>query len=212
MNSRLHCQSPPHGASPAMSEPRAGKLIVLSGPSGVGKSTLIKRLLDRFAGQLRLSVSATTRAPRRGEVEGEDYYFLSPEEFQRRREAGEFLEYCQVFSQGHWYGTLHSEVSPSLAAGKWVLLEIDVEGTRAVLEHYPDALALFVEPGSEEELERRLRCRATESEEAIRRRLEVARAELASAGQYAYRVVNDQVDEAVEQIAQILTSCRSQSE
>ncbi|MEX0937459.1 MAG: guanylate kinase [Pirellulales bacterium] len=195
-----------------MAEPSAGKLIVLSGPSGVGKSTLIKRLLDRFPGRLRLSVSATTRDPRPGEIEGADYYFLTPEEFQRRRTAGEFLECCQVFSQGHWYGTLLSEVSPSLDAGKWVLLEIDVEGTRAVLEHYPDAVTLFVEPGSEEELERRLRDRATESEEAIRRRLEVARAELARADGYAYRVVNDHVEEAVEQIAQILTSCRSHSE
>ncbi len=105
-----------------------GNLIVLSGPSGVGKSTILRSLIARFSDSLRLSISATTRKPRPGEQDGVDYYFLASEEFTRRREAGEFLECCEVFGRGHWYGTLRSEVAPRLAAGKWVVLEIDVDG------------------------------------------------------------------------------------
>jgi guanylate kinase len=188
-----------------MSVPRRGKLIVISGPSGAGKTTLLAQLLARMP-QLKPSVSATTRPPRSGEVEGVDYYFLSPEEFARRRAAGEFLECCEVFGRGHWYGTLDSEVSPSLAAGKSVVLEIDVHGTRAVVQNYPDAITIFVRPGSIEELERRLRGRGTDSEEAITRRLDVARRELDSASQYQYQVVNDDVDRAVQTIYEILRS------
>ena len=105
--------------------------------------------------------------PGRTKQDGRDYHFLSPEEFARRREAGEFLECCEVFGRGYWYGTLKSEVTPRLAAGKWVVLEIDVQGTLAVLEQYPDALTIFIRPESLEELERRLRGRGTESEEAV---------------------------------------------
>src|SRR4051794_4047806 len=136
-------------------------LIVISGPSGAGKSTVVRELLSNCPVPLKMSVSATTRKPRRGEIEGEDYFFLTPEQFAVRRAAGDFLE-CKEYA-GNWYGTLQSQVSAGLAAGKWVLLEIDVEGTLAVLEKQPDALTIFVHSGSGEGLERRRRLRETES-------------------------------------------------
>lgn len=181
-----------------------GRLVVVSGPSGVGKSTVVRRLLERVGDALRLSVSATTRPARPGETDGRDYYFLAPEEFARRRAAGEFLECVEVFGRGHWYGTLWSEVSSSLDRGQWVLLEIDVDGAARVVEQFADAITLFLRPDSLEELERRLRLRGTESEEAVQRRLSVARRELQLADRYAYQVINVTVDEAVEQICQIL--------
>ena len=181
-----------------------GRLVILSGPSGVGKSTIVKKIIDRFGDRLRLSVSATTRPPREGEQDGVHYHFLTSDDFQRRREAGEFLECCEVFGRGHWYGTLRSEVGPSLAAGKWVLLEIDVDGARTALATYPNAVSLFVRPSSFEELERRLRARGTESEDAVQRRLDVARREMEQAHRYTYHVMNDTVDEAVDQISEIL--------
>jgi len=182
----------------------ATNLIVLSGPSGVGKSTVLRSLVARYRDRLRLSISATTRSPRRGETDGVDYYFLTPEEFSRRRQAGEFLEFCEVFGRGHWYGTLLSEVRPSPDDPKWVILDIDVDGAEKVRDKFPDVPTIFLRPSSEAELERRLRARGTESEEAIARRLEVARRELARANQYKYQVVNDTVDRAVEEIGEIL--------
>ncbi len=184
-------------------QPPASRLIVISGPSGAGKTTIARRLFERCP-KLVASVSATTRPPRRGEQDGVDYHFLSAEQFERKRLAGEFLESFEVFGRGYWYGTLKSEVAPRLAEGKWVVLEIDVQGTLAVLEQYPDATTIFVQPESVEELERRLRGRGTESEEAIQRRLEVARRELAYADRYQYRIINRSVDRAVDEIEKIL--------
>jgi guanylate kinase len=178
-------------------------LVVISGPSGVGKSTVVRGVLDRLSPQVRLSVSATTRSPRPGEVEGRDYYFLSPEEFARRRGAGDFLECVEVFGQGHWYGTLWSEVRSSLAAGKWVILEIDVDGALEVFAKFPDAASIFIRPDSMEELERRLRARGTEGEEAIQRRLAAARRELALADRYEQQVVNVTVPRAVDDVCRI---------
>ncbi len=188
-----------------MTNATAGKLIVISGPSGAGKTTLVKRLFEECPG-LVSSVSATTRTPRPGEVDGVDYYFLSAEEFQRRRRAGEFLECFEVFGAGTWYGTPESEVAPSLAAGKSIILEIDVQGTLAVLERYPQAVTIFVHPSSVDELERRLRLRGTDSEESIERRLSVARRELACADRYQHQVINDDVERAVQKICEIIRS------
>ncbi len=182
----------------------SGRLVIISGPSGAGKSTVVRRLLQQCDVPLRLSVSATTRSPRPGEEEGVHYYFLSQEEFHRRRLAGEFLECKEVFGRGDWYGTLRSEVATGYAEGKWVLLEIDVEGALAVLEQEPEATTIFLHPGSLEELERRLRNRGTEDRASLARRLEVARREMANLDKYTYEVINDSVDRAVREICEIL--------
>lgn len=184
--------------------PTAGKLVVVSGPSGVGKSTVVREVLQQYEGRLRLSISATTRDPRPGEEDGKHYHFLTDEEFSQRRERDEFLECIEVFGRGHWYGTLWSEVSPFLEAGKWVLLEIDVDGAENVLKQFSEPISIFIRPASFEELERRLRSRATETEESIQRRLNVARRELGLADRYEYQVVNDTVPQAVADICQIL--------
>jgi len=178
-------------------------LIVISGPSGVGKTTLLKKLFERCP-QLVASVSATTRPARPGEQNGVDYWFMPPEEFQARREQGDFLECFEVFGHGHWYGTPLSQVTPSLEAGKWVVLEIDVQGAMAVLERFPDAVTIFVRPSSPEELERRLRLRGTETEAVLQKRLAAARHELAFADRYRHQVLNDDVDRAVQEICDIL--------
>jgi guanylate kinase len=186
----------------AMSAANPSRLVVISGPSGAGKSTVVRELLTSCPLPLVMSVSATTRAARRGECEGEDYFFLTPEQFAMRRAAGDFLE-CKNYA-GNWYGTLQSQVTTGLAEGKWVILEIDVEGTMAVLEKHPDALTIFVHSGSVEELERRLRARNTESEEALGRRLETAKRELAQKGRYRHEVINRDVQQAVREVCQIL--------
>lgn len=181
-----------------------GRIVVFAGPSGAGKSTVLRRVLKQCDRPLVFSVSATTRPPREGEVDGKHYHFLAPEAFHRRREAGEFLECFEVFGKGHWYGTPKSEVASSLNAGKWVVLEIDVQGAEEVLKHYPDAITIFLEPPSLEDLERRLRSRGTESEEQIARRLETARHEMEKAHMFRHRVVNRDVGEAVREICQLL--------
>lgn len=187
-----------------------GKLIVVSGPSGSGKTTILSRLLANPPVPLRLSISATTRRARPGEQDGEDYYFLSPQEFERRRQQGEFLECFEVFGHGHWYGTLHAEVAPSLQRGQWVILEIDVNGMLAVTEQFPEAITIFLRPSSMEELERRLRARGTESKTAIDGRLAEARRELALVDRYRYQVINDNLDLAVAEMTRILEQHRTQ--
>jgi len=181
-----------------------GRVVVVSGPSGAGKTSVMQRVFPVCALPLIRSVSATTRPPRPGETDGVDYHFLSSQEFQSLRERGSFVECFEVFSQGSWYGTLRSEVTTGLSAGKWVILEIDVQGALSVMEQYADAISIFIQPGTLAELERRLRGRGTETEEAIQRRLATARRELAAADRYRYCVVNDSMDRAVQEISDIL--------
>lgn len=182
-----------------------GRLVVVSGPSGAGKTSVMRRVFQQCSVPLVRSVSATTRPPRQGETDGVDYHFLTDEEFQAGRRRGDFLESYAVFGQDYWYGTLWSEVTSGRAAGKWVVLEIDVQGALDVMERFPEAITIFLRPSGVEELERRLRGRGTEAEEAIRRRLVRAEAELALAGRYRYQVINDQMDQAVQAICDILT-------
>jgi guanylate kinase len=184
---------------------KRGRIVVVSGPSGAGKNTVLRGVFQRCPAPLAASVSATTRPPRAGETDGVDYHFLTPDEFERRRRAGEFIECFQVFDNGYWYGTLRSEAMAALRAGKWVVLNIDVQGGMAVMEQFPDAVTIFLRPGSMEELERRLRGRDTESESSIRSRLQRAKCELDSAGRYGHQVVNDDLERAIEEINAILT-------
>ena len=185
-----------------MSDRPCSRLVVISGPSGAGKSTVAHELMENCPVPLKWSVSATTRQPRKGEVEGEDYFFLTREQFAARQAAGDFLE-CKEYA-GNWYGTLQSQVTAGLEDGKWVILEIDVEGTLAVLERHAEALTIFVHSGSIEELERRLRARNTESEEALARRLTTASRELAKKSRYRYEVINRDVQVAVREVCEIL--------
>lgn len=182
------------------------RVFLLSGPSGVGKTTIVKRLLQHAPVPLMKAVSATTRPPRVGEVDGQSYYFLSQDEFDHLRESNEFLECAEVHHSGYWYGTLKSELERARKAGAWSFLEIDVQGALAVKREYPDAVSVFLVVPSVEGYERRLRSRGTESEEVIKRRLKTAEEELKFADRYDYRVVNDDLDRAVQEISQILLS------
>jgi len=186
------------------SEDEKPKILVLSGPSGSGKSTIVNRLLELAPVKLMKAVSATTRPPRDNEKNGEDYYFLSCKEFNQKKQNGEFLEVAEVFSSGFWYGTLKSEIRRAQKSGAWAFLEIDVEGALRVMEEFPQAVTIFLTTPSAAVFEDRLRSRGTESEEAIQRRLETSREELKYASRYRYRVENDNLDQAVEQIANIL--------
>jgi guanylate kinase len=190
---------------------KPGRLIIISGPSGAGKSTVVKTLLQRSDLPLELSVSATTRSPRAGEVDGRDYYFLSQAEFARRRLAGEFLECKEVFGRGDWYGTLRSVVGSGLERGKWLILEIDVQGALSIIDS-EDPITIFVHPGSMEALETRLRSRGTEEESAIQRRLEVAREEMSQRHRYRHEVINDDLDRTVENMCKLLKQYQNQRE
>lgn len=185
------------------------RVVVLSGPSGSGKTTIVDRLVAEAPVKLVKAVSATTRPSRNQEVDGRDYYFLSDEEFRRRKENNEFVEVAEVFSSGYWYGTLRAELQRANDAGGWAFLEIDVEGALNVMQEYPDAVTIFLTTPSEDVYEQRLRSRGTENEVAIQRRLATARKELALADRYRYRVVNDDLDRTVREICEILKSERT---
>ena len=179
----------------------AGRLTVITGPSGVGKGTLVARLLQCHP-RIWLSVSATTRAPRSGEVEGSSYFFLDRPSFEGQVAEGGFLEWAEF--AGNLYGTPRQPVERQLAAGRPVLLEIELEGARQVRHSFPAAFQVFLEPPSFEELERRIRGRGTDSEEAIARRLERARVELAAASEFDARLVNGDLLQALAQLEQLM--------
>jgi guanylate kinase len=177
-------------------------LIIVSGPSGSGKSTVIARVLAEGDLPLRLSVSATTRAPRPGEADGVAYYFWTRERFEEELRKGAFLEWASV--HGSYYGTLQSEVEPYRQQGKLVILDIDVQGAAQVRQRCTEVVTVFLKSPSLEVDERRLRDRGTEDEASIQRRLAAARRELASAGEYDYQIVNDDLEQTVEQFRAIL--------
>lgn len=179
----------------------APAVFVITGPSGVGKGTVIRSLRERHPG-LGLSVSATTRAPREGEVDGEHYHFLTPSEFDRRVAAGEFVEHAAY--SGNQYGTLRSELEKNAANGG-VILEIELQGARLVRESMPEAPQIFIAPPTPETLRERLIGRGTDSPEAIERRLQVAEEELAAQGEFEHVVVNDTVDRAVDELDEIIS-------
>jgi guanylate kinase len=178
------------------------RAFVITGPSGVGKGTLIRGVMDRL-GDLELSVSATTRPPRAGEVDGIDYHFLSREQFDRRVAAGEFLEHADY--AGNHYGTLRSELEGRLRSGRPVVLEIEVQGARQVREAMPEALQVFIAPPSLEELRTRLIARGTDDAEEVERRLRVAEGELAAQPEFRHVVVNDRLEEALARLTEIVT-------
>ncbi|WP_257158293.1 guanylate kinase [Corynebacterium cystitidis] len=180
-----------------------GRLVVLAGPSAVGKSTVVHRLREELKG-LYFSVSMTTRAPRPGEVDGQDYFFVTPEVFQDRIDAGEMLEWAEIHGGLQLSGTPAKPVREALALGKPVLVEVDLAGARAVKKIMPEAITVFLAPPSWEVLVDRLTGRGTETQDVIDRRLETARAELSAQDEFDDVVVNDNVDAAVAEISAIL--------
>jgi len=177
------------------------KVFVITGPSGVGKGTLIKQLLQRVP-DLELSVSATTRAPREGEVDGRAYHFLTPEEFERRVEEKDFLEFATY--SGNRYGTLRSEVERCLGEGRSVVLEIEVQGAQQVRAAKPDSVQIFIAPPDPGVLRARLLGRGTDSSEAIDERLKVAEQELAAQDDFDHQIVNDEVGRAAAELEGIV--------
>ena len=183
-----------------------GRLIVLSGASGSGKSTLVNKLLERHCLPVQVSISATTREPRPGEVPDVNYYFLSRDRFEADRERGLFLESARV--HGQYYGTPIEPVRAALARGICIILVIDVQGAMSVREKVPNALLIFVHAPDPDTLEARLRARGTDDELTILKRLANARREIALAHRYDHQIVNDDLDRAVEDLAAILTKNR----
>lgn len=178
-----------------------GRLIVITGPSGVGKGTLIKALLKKHP-ELRLSVSATTRSPRPGEEEGVHYYFTERSQFERMVAQGEFLEWAEF--AGNCYGTPRHAVEAMLQRGEWVVLEIELEGARQVRHTFPSAYRVFILPPSIEELESRIRNRGQDSDEAIARRLQRAQAEIDAASEFDIQIVNDDFDATLKHLEDVI--------
>jgi guanylate kinase len=179
------------------------RVFVITGPSGVGKGTLIRGLMERLP-QLELSVSATTRPPRPGEGEGVDYHFLSPQEFERRVREGDFVEHADY--AGRRYGTLRSELDRRVGAGVPVVLEIEVQGARQVREAMPEAVQVFIAPPSLEALRTRLIGRGTDDPQEVERRLRVAEQELAAQSEFGHVVVNDRLEDALDQLTEIVAA------
>ena len=182
-----------------------GTLYIISAPSGAGKTSLVKALVDTMPG-LAISVSHTTRPRRDGETDGVDYHFIDADAFQTMVDAGDFLEHAWVF--GNAYGTARSSVEAELQAGTDVILEIDWQGARQVREALPGAASVFILPPSRDELERRLRARGKDSEEVIARRLQEAQGEMSHYGEYDYLVVNDAFGHALEELVAVVRARR----
>lgn len=181
---------------------RKGKIVIISGPSGVGKSTICKEVVKQLD-NVCLSISVTTRPMAEAEVDGQDYWFLSQQQFRKRINEGSLLEYAEVF--GHLYGTPKDKVEEALAAGKTIILEIDVQGAKQVRSVYPDAVMVFIFPPTEKELAQRIKNRGREGMEAAEERLEGADTEFAAAWQYyEHMVVNDDLEQAVKEVIQII--------
>lgn len=189
-----------------MSAPR-GFLFIVSSPSGGGKTTLIRRLMSNPPGEpLRFSVSHTTRPKRGGEVDGREYHFVTAAEFERMARHGEFLEHNEV--HGNFYGTAKSEVLPWLARGEDVVLDIDVQGARDIRAAYPEAISIFIVPSSAAELERRLKARGLDSEDAVRKRLINAAKEIAQAEASQYVIVNEDLEQAGRELESVVRASR----
>ena len=183
--------------------------LILSAPSGGGKTTIARRLLERRS-DVGYSISCTTRRPRGGEVAGRDYFFLTPEEFRLRRERQEFAESAEV--HGNWYGTLRSEIERVLADGKHVIMDIDVQGAAQLAQTYPQAVLVFVLPPSADVLLERLTARKTEDRASLARRMMSALEELRHAEDYQYVVVNDDLDRAVARVSAVIDAETSRRE
>ncbi len=176
----------------------AGKLIVVTGPSGVGKGTLLQKLLERYPDRFLFSISATTRSPRVGEEHGQAYFFWSRDEFEQKRAAGEFLEWAEY--AGNLYGTPRQAIAEAIASGHIILLEIELEGARQVARSFPSAKRIFIAPPSMEVLKSRLRDRSTDSDEQIRKRLHHAEREVAAAHEFDITIINDDLEIAMQQL------------
>jgi len=182
-----------------------GRLFILSAPSGAGKTTLCRVLMEHFKDML-YSVSYTTRDPRKGEIKGADYHFISKDEFREKIKEDKWAEWAEV--HGNYYGTSAEFLSDALSSGKNVLLDIDVEGTRKILEQYPESITIFIMPPTPEILRMRIESRGTDSSEIIEKRLKNAETEMAQKNLYRHVIVNDRLDEAIGELISIVEAYR----
>jgi len=185
-----------------------GDIFVISAPSGTGKTTLIRLLLSRFP-TLSFSISYTTRLPRPGEVNGQHYFFVSEKEFKKSIAKGEMLEWAKVY--GHYYGTPLTFVQEKIAAGKDIVLDIDIQGAQAVKKKMPEAILIFLIPPSWNELQRRITSRSSDSPEEIKKRLEAAKKEILAAREFDYIVINDVLEDALKELVSIIQATKARA-